>query len=347
MRFLSIGTGVIGTTYAWQLARAGHEVTLLVRPGRRELLEPAGIRFVCTDGRRNRITVRDQFRPPMVETLNPDNQYDFILASPRTDQLDAVLEMLGHRAGRTPVVLFSNLWFGPEHIETYLDPDQYLFAMSFNVGGGRERNIIRCTIFGHRMAATMIGEKDGTDTERLRALKGALASAGMRPRVQRSMLAWLWTHYAEMACFVGGICRGGSARGFVQDPRILRTTFLAIRETRQVCRRRGIRPRPSVPFTRFPMALYVPVARRILSQPAFTDLIDGYRANTVKEMRKMYYDVLTTGEVLGVPMPHFRTFQPHVDEYVRKRVAARGTPEAPATTLRALLTQASMIAGSW
>lgn len=35
MRLLVIGTGVIGTTYAWQLMQAGCEVTHYVRKGRK------------------------------------------------------------------------------------------------------------------------------------------------------------------------------------------------------------------------------------------------------------------------------------------------------------------------
>ncbi len=343
MRFLSLGTGVIGTTYAWQLAEAGHDVTLLVRPGRKEMYEASGIRFVCTDGRHGRQVVRAPFRPPMIETLTPDNDFDFILASPRSDQMEAVLDMLGHAAGDTNIVLFSNIWFGPEHIEKYLKPNQYLFAMSFNVGGGRRQNEITCTIFGTRLAATMIGEKDGIETPRLKALAAALESAHMRPRIQRNMLAWLWTHYAEMACFIGGICRGESAAGFVEDPAILRDTFLAIRETREVCRRRGIRPRPSVPLVSLPMKLYVPAARRVLAQPAFTRLIDGYRANTTREMRRMYYDVLNTGRELGVAFPHFAGFQSDVDAYVRRHAGGLRNP-GETTTLSELLAKVAMFA---
>jgi 2-dehydropantoate 2-reductase len=39
MKILVLGAGVIGTTYAWQLSKAGHEVTLLVRKPNREKIE--------------------------------------------------------------------------------------------------------------------------------------------------------------------------------------------------------------------------------------------------------------------------------------------------------------------
>ncbi len=317
MRFLSIGTGVIGTTYAWQLARAGHDVTLLVRPGRKEMLQASGIPFTCTDGRHGRRLVQDVFRPQLTEVLSPENDYDFILASPRTDQLEAVLRMLGESGGGAHIVLFSNLWFEPEYIEQYLAPDRYLFGFSFNVGGGRHGVAIDCTIFGNPLAATMIGEKDGRRTDRLAALHQALRDAGMNPRIQTSILAWLWTHYSEMACFIGGICQAGSAQGFAADPEIIRECLLAIRETRTVCRLRGVKPRPSVPLVGLPVALTVPVARWIFRQESFLRLIDGYRTTTSSEMHRIYHDVLSTGRELGADLSHYARFQPHVDRYTR------------------------------
>ena len=322
MRFLSIGTGVIGTTYAWQLARAGHDVTLLVRPGRKEMLDASGIQITCLDGRRGRTVVQEVFRPRFVETLSPENDFDFILASPRTDQLEGVMEMLGRCAGGAHVILFSNMWFGPERIERFLHPDQYLFGFSFNVGGGRHGTSIECTIFANPVTATMIGEKDGTRSERLLALERALAEAGMSPRVHPAILEWLWTHYSEMACFIGGICQAGSAEALAGNKQIVRSCLVAIRETREVCRRRGIKPRPSVPLIGMPLALYAPLLSWILGQEPFQRLVDGYRAITPREMRQIYYDVLTTGRELGADLSHYAEFRPHVDAYTRAHALA-------------------------
>ena len=52
MRVLVFGAGVIGTVYAWQLSLAGHDVTLLVRPGRAQALKTAGVRITGVDERR-------------------------------------------------------------------------------------------------------------------------------------------------------------------------------------------------------------------------------------------------------------------------------------------------------
>ena len=51
MKILVFGAGVIGVTYAWQLSLAGHEVALLVRPGRKQEMESKGIAISCLDNR--------------------------------------------------------------------------------------------------------------------------------------------------------------------------------------------------------------------------------------------------------------------------------------------------------
>lgn len=40
-------------------------------------------------------------------------------------------------------------------------------------------------------------------------------------------------------------------------------------------------------------------------------------ANSVEEMKRFYFDVLNTGEQLGVAMPHLAALRPGIDAYPR------------------------------
>ena len=51
MKILIYGTGVIGCTYGWQLAKAGHDMTVLVRQGKKSRIEKDGIDIFCSDFR--------------------------------------------------------------------------------------------------------------------------------------------------------------------------------------------------------------------------------------------------------------------------------------------------------
>ena len=54
MKILILGAGVIGTTYAWQLSSAGHDVSLLVRKSKREQMDKDGIRIRYRDERKKK-----------------------------------------------------------------------------------------------------------------------------------------------------------------------------------------------------------------------------------------------------------------------------------------------------
>ncbi len=51
MKILVIGAGVIGTMYAWQLSEAGHELSVLVRKGKKERLVEDGFHIHYSDDR--------------------------------------------------------------------------------------------------------------------------------------------------------------------------------------------------------------------------------------------------------------------------------------------------------
>lgn len=66
MKFTIVGTGVIGTTYGWQLSNAGHEVVHWVRnPTQRDTISSEGIPIRCLDLRSRRATeIETVYRPP-------------------------------------------------------------------------------------------------------------------------------------------------------------------------------------------------------------------------------------------------------------------------------------------
>ncbi len=64
MKILSIGTGVIGTTYLWKFTEAGHEARVLVRAGKEHSISDSGIQINYVDKHnRKRITGTELFRP--------------------------------------------------------------------------------------------------------------------------------------------------------------------------------------------------------------------------------------------------------------------------------------------
>ena len=51
MKILIVGAGVIGTIYGWQLSEAGHDISILVRESKMDVLAKDGFDVHFTDER--------------------------------------------------------------------------------------------------------------------------------------------------------------------------------------------------------------------------------------------------------------------------------------------------------
>jgi len=316
MKILVLGAGVIGTTYAWQLSLAGAEVTLWVRPERKAAIERDGIPLDVLDMRGGKRVLNSVYRPAAINTRTPAGGYDLILVSVGVDRLAPALELLAEKAGRTDILFFQNTWCGPETFDRCLNPSQYFFGYPFKAGGGRDAHSIHAVIFGQRLSATMLGEKDGRVTSRLKQATHWLARAGMAPRMSRQIIPYLWTHYAWAAATIGAYLKAGSFEAFVRSSALVRESYLAMRECFAVCRRRGAEVRRIFPnnlFALLPLPLLVPYSQRLYNTPEMQRMFDGHIQHSPGEMWRMYFDVLESGRSLGVEMPVYQGFQSYIE----------------------------------
>jgi 2-dehydropantoate 2-reductase len=321
MKILVLGTGVIGTTYAWQLSQAGADVTLWVRPERKQEIEQDGLSLDCIDLRRGRRVHHTIYRPAVIDTRTPANGYDLILVSVSADKLTAALVLLGEQAGKTDIMFFQNIWSGLDIFDRSLDAGQYFFGYPFMAGGGRDAEGIQSVIFGHSLAATMLGEKDGRITPRIKKVAHLLAKARMAPRLSRQIVPYLWTHYVWAASSVGAYLKAGSFEAFVGSQQMVRESYLAMREGFAVCKERGADVRRVFPnnlFALLPLPLLVPYSQRLYNTPEMKRMFDGHIQHSPGEMGCMYDDLLTTGKLFGLEMPIYQSFQPFVDAYLAR-----------------------------
>jgi ketopantoate reductase len=144
--------------------------------------------------------------------------------------------------------------------------------------------------------------------------------AGFTLDIKPNIIEWLWVHHAinagtiRIALWAGGIAE--ATRSF----KTLRLGALATREALHVVAARG------VDLGRYPDA------RSISNMPAwlaglpyfyairFTEkgrrlLRASHFAYSPEEMKRYYYDVLNTGENLGVAMPHLSALREKVERY--------------------------------
>ncbi|WP_157887521.1 ketopantoate reductase family protein [Frondihabitans sp. PAMC 28766] len=98
-RIAIIGVGRIGSALAFQLARAGHTVTVMARPGSvrlQQLRRDGGI--VSTDGERAAVTVNDR--------LDEDTPFDLVIVTLLAHQIEPLIPVLARSQARSVHLMF-------------------------------------------------------------------------------------------------------------------------------------------------------------------------------------------------------------------------------------------------
>lgn len=173
MQIAIVGTGAIGSSFAYQLARAGHAVTVIARGARLEQLQRDGA-IVLVSGDRAAVQVS--------AALDASTPYDLVLVTVLAPQVGSVLPALRASAATTVMFMFNT--FEP------LDPlrdavGAQRFAFGFPGGvfallrdGKLEKQI-----------------RSGTTTGDARWAK-AFTDAGIPTVVEQDMHSWLRSHAA-------------------------------------------------------------------------------------------------------------------------------------------------------
>ena len=231
MRQLIFGAGVLGSFYAVMLLAAGNEVTVLARGRRAAQLRADGL--VVQEYGRNwlRAPVR------VIESLDPESSYEYVLVLVRNDQVESVLPALAaNKATPNLVFMFNNLG-GPQRLIDVLGLDRVVLGFPGAAGERAADGSVVATVLPALIQKTTIGEIDGRFTPRIRALAAALNKAGFPTAMSRQMDAWLKTHVALVSPIADAFYAAGSDLNLLADsrPRVIamyrsiRQAFLALR----------------------------------------------------------------------------------------------------------------------
>ena len=111
MKILIYGAGIVGTTYGWQLSKAGHEIAVLVRPEKKQAIKEEGIHIHCADFRGGKKEIEDiVFKPDVIDSLSADNNFEYIIVTTNNLHLKEILPVLSKSAGNAHILFFQNMW---------------------------------------------------------------------------------------------------------------------------------------------------------------------------------------------------------------------------------------------
>ena len=147
--------------YAGKLLQAGHDVVLLARGMRLADLQTHGLILENAEsGNRTVLQVPTVSEPP------PDERFDLVLVSVRSEQLVSTLPVLAGMTDGSDVVFFGNTANRQAQLSVALgQPPLFGYPAA---GGTRDGPVIRYVLISQQK--TMLGEADGSTTPRVRHL---------------------------------------------------------------------------------------------------------------------------------------------------------------------------------
>lgn len=327
MKILMFGAGVINTLYAWAFSNNGHDVSLLVRPGR-EANWKDGLRLNIIDHRTGKdVAVNEVFAPRVVSQFSPTDNYDFIIESVKHTQTEGILPQIKQNAGNAIVVFFNNNWRGVDFIDEHFDKTKYVLAMP-RAGGIIEKGALDGAIMDEIMLGDSLCGKSNFSPEvetvarqNMEKVKQLFESAGIKSVIQSNMEHWYWVHFASTAPWIAG---GAKARGFqpfIKSLPRIREAIEAGKEVMEVCKARGVDVTKVQDAQVFlaPTWISTLISFFMLQSKTSLKISGGHGRYAPEELQQIYYDVLETGQQYHIAMPKLLAFKPYIDEMINAR----------------------------
>ncbi|WP_049621081.1 2-dehydropantoate 2-reductase [Frateuria defendens] len=197
MRILVVGAGATGGYFGGRLLEAGRDVRFLVRPRRATQLAEHGLRLRSPYGDADLVA-------PTVTADAIEGPYDLVLLSCKAYHLDPVIEDIAPAVGPHTAIL--PLLNGMRH----LDRLDARFGRERVLGG---LCVIAGTLDGegrilhlNRMHGLAFGERDGTRSARVEAIRAHMEGARFDARASEHIAQDMWDKWVFLATLAGITC---------------------------------------------------------------------------------------------------------------------------------------------
>jgi 2-dehydropantoate 2-reductase len=311
MRILVYGAGNIGSLYAGLLRHAGHEVSILARGERLATIREVGIELEDSA-----TGERTTARPRVVERLEPDDAYDFILVAMGREHVLEVLPVLAQNRTRSVLFLGNNA-AGPKALVDALGTKRVLLGFP-GAAGVPSDHAICYLILAKGDQPTTIGELDGSFSPRLRKIASALESARFPVAMCDQIDAWLRTHAAEILPTAYALYMAADdAQRLARTRDALVLMIRAIREGYRVLRAAGVAivPRKHRIFEWLPEPILVAIAKRMVSDESATIKL-GHGVAARQEMALLAADFAALAAKTSVETPALKRLAEYGDPAV-------------------------------
>jgi 2-dehydropantoate 2-reductase len=197
MRILVIGAGAVGGYFGGRLAKAGKDVTFLVRNRQAEVIHKHGLSIVSRHGNAT-------LQPEIILASEIAVPYDLIILCVKAYSLAAAMNDFAAAVGPNTIIL--PLLNGMRHLELLAGR----FGEESVIGGvcfiaaevDTEGRIVQLTDI-HRL---VYGERNGGNSPRMSALNEAMQGAAFEGRTSENILQDMWEKWVLLASLGASTC---------------------------------------------------------------------------------------------------------------------------------------------
>jgi 2-dehydropantoate 2-reductase len=311
MRILVIGACALGGYFGACLARAGRDVSFMVRPGRAAQLARTGLQVKSPHG---------DFAVPAKAT-SPEaisDPFDLILVGVKSYSLHEAMDQFAPAVG--PETSILPLLNGMSHIDRLsakFGASQVLGGMA-NISAGLDSEG-RITQFlpNHDL---VFGEVAGGSTPRIRAVEAAIGGAGFDARASDAVMQDMWEKFVQLGLGAGITCLMRASIGdILAAPGGREAMFALFDECCAVATASGFPPRPD--FIEFDHKLITTVG-----SPLKWSMLRDIERGSTTEGEHILGDMVARARKLGVATPILDLARTHVAAYeIARANAARQT----------------------
>lgn len=207
MKVLVIGAGAVGGYFGGRLHQSGVDVTFLVRNNKQLSLRDRGLDIQSIHG-------NIYILPKTITSNDPPEEYDVILVSTKSYQLETAIEDVKPFVGKNTVII--PLLNGISHLEMLEESfpnSNVMGGLCFIESTMSNDNVIIQTSPGHEL---VFGELSGVNSERINSINRIFSNTKASIHTSESIMRDMWIKYFFIACFSGVTTLFRSSIGFIR-----------------------------------------------------------------------------------------------------------------------------------
>jgi len=305
MRILVVGAGAIGGYFGGRLLQAGRDITFLVRPRRAAELASAGLVIKSPNGD---VTLKN---PPALQADKLKETFDVILLSCKAFDLDDAIKSFAPAVGaQTSVIPLLNGMLHLNVLDTRFGRERVLGGLcAIAVTLDDHRDVIQL----NPMQSLTFGERDGTMSDRVRAIAEEMASGKFGSVASTHIVQEMWEKWVFLATLAAATClMRASVGNILASPGGKDFILGMLDECKAVATAEGYAPR--APFLERSLGMLTAE-----NSPLTASMFRDIRAGAPVEADHVIGDMIARGDAGKVPVPRLRTAYTHLKAYEKQR----------------------------